>query len=307
MQHPFIPFPLAHREPLHRNSVPFPAPLTSTTCWLLSSWIFQFLISFKLIPSMVQSTLLLLYTGPPVYANACWLAPDKLAIAKVEFYSMETMGIIQRSSSPWASPLQLAPKASGSWRPCGDYRCLNGAKVPDQYLVPHVHNWQLRISPKLQVLPLLGYTSSWECRSVWRMPAEAFQHLMDTVCQGLSFAFVHVDDMLVATKDVATHNEHYACCSSNFKTTALLSTLSRAISVARLPLPNTATSRLQPCYQHCQEPVRSQDCHCLTKWMPSHASSHPNSQRPEGVCGDGQLLLKVHPSWCTVNVTSLRH
>jgi len=38
--------------------------------------------------------------------------------------------------------------------------------------------------------------------------AQAFQRLMDTVCHGLDFAFIYIDDILVASKDVETHKEH---------------------------------------------------------------------------------------------------
>ena len=38
--------------------------------------------------------------------------------------------------------------------------------------------------------------------------AQAFQHLMDTVCQGLNFAFVYIDDILVASRDMETHMVH---------------------------------------------------------------------------------------------------
>ena len=64
-------------------------------------------------------------TGAPVHARARRLPPDKLALAKAEFRTMEDLGIVCRSASPWSSPLHLVPKSSGGHRPCRDYRRLN--------------------------------------------------------------------------------------------------------------------------------------------------------------------------------------
>ena len=84
----------------------------------------------------------------PVPAKARWLAPDKLAIAKTEFLEMEKMVMIKKSNSPWASPLHIAPKPDGGWRPCGDYCRLNSISTPDRYTIPHIQDFAFQLAGK---------------------------------------------------------------------------------------------------------------------------------------------------------------
>ncbi len=76
--------------------------------------------------------------GPPMASRFRRLEGAKLEASRKEFEAMESDGIVQRSTSPWAYPLHMEPKKDGSWRPCRDFRRLNRVTEADVYPLPNM-------------------------------------------------------------------------------------------------------------------------------------------------------------------------
>ena len=75
-------------------------------------------------------------------------APIKQAPRRIPFFmrkkveemvdEMLDKGIIEHSSSPWASPIVLVSKQDGSTRICVDYHCLNAITKLDEFPLPRI-------------------------------------------------------------------------------------------------------------------------------------------------------------------------
>ena len=128
--------------------------------------------------------------------------------------------------------MHLAPKKDGTWRPCGNYHCLNDATVRDSYPLPHIHHLMSKllgatIFRKMDLvkgyhqIPVhkndvkkMAIATPFGMFEFLRMPfglknaAQTFQSLMDEVTQDLPGVSVYLDDVLVASRTVEDHVHH---------------------------------------------------------------------------------------------------
>ena len=163
-----------------------------------------------------------------------------------ELQILEKAGVIERSISPWASPIVIVPKKSESGEPprrrmCVDYIMLNSLLPPVRKGVssfvslPKIDEiygklrgakifsaldmrsgyYHIGLSPEAQ--PKTAFVvggpqcTKYEFKVVpfglTQAPAY-FQKLVGEVLTGLPFAFGYLDDILIFSPDMKTHLEH---------------------------------------------------------------------------------------------------
>ena len=170
--------------------------------------------------------------GPQIKQKRRRLAPDQQQVEDEEVKKMEEEGIIRPSKAPWASPTVLVRKKDGTVRFCIDYRKLNAITVKDAYPTPNIEDllrmgarakyfssldaisgyWQIPMAE--ESIPKTAFVSRKGLYEFLVMPFGAtnamatFQRFTSGLLEGLDFAGVYVDDILVASESFEQHMEH---------------------------------------------------------------------------------------------------
>lgn len=160
--------------------------------------------------------------------------PAQEKIIREEVEKMLHNGVIQKSSSPWASPVVLVKKKDGKIRFCVDYRKLNKVTKKDAYPLPRIDDlldrlgratifssidlisgyWQILLDEKTKEKS--AFVTKEGLYEFLVMPfglsnaPATFQRLMDQVYSGIlwDFVMVYLDDINVYSKDFDSHLVH---------------------------------------------------------------------------------------------------
>uniref|UniRef100_A0A5S6Q567 RNA-directed DNA polymerase n=1 Tax=Trichuris muris TaxID=70415 RepID=A0A5S6Q567_TRIMR len=158
-------------------------------------------------------------TGNPVRLPPRRIPEQFRDAVQEQIHKMLDEGIIRRSQSPWLAPAVFTRKKDGSLRLCVDYRQLNKCTRRDCYPLPLPDEcgfWQLPIREEDIEKTAFSPGPGMGMFEFVTMPfgltngPSSFQRLMDVVLEGIEFAMVYMDDILVFSKDESDHIKHLA-------------------------------------------------------------------------------------------------
>lgn len=156
--------------------------------------------------------------------------PHQLACQlREDLQTWESLGIVERSNSPWCSPLLAVRKKDGTHRFCLDCRRLNARTVFDGEPIADSRHifaqlagarylskmdlasgfWQVSLNEETK--PLTAFSTRYGLYQFRVMPfgmvnaPGCFSRLMRIVLEGLAHVSCFIDDILIHTKDWPTH------------------------------------------------------------------------------------------------------
>ena len=156
---------------------------------------------------------------------------------------LEERGVIEPSSSPWASNVVLVKKKDGTKRLCIDYRDLNEVTIKDAYPVPRIDEtldalgsakwfstldlssgyWQVALDEEAQdksTFVVRNGLYRWKVMPFGLTNAPAtFERLMEKVMRGLQWEvlLIYLDDIIVFGRTVEEEIQRLRLCFSRLR------------------------------------------------------------------------------------------
>ena len=197
--------------------------------------------------------------SPPITQRPYTLPLKHATWVQKELEILEKAGVIVRSVFPWASPIVVVPKRTAPGEPpkrrlCVDYRAVNSLLLPMKKAFSKANG--VLTLPKIDEIyaqlkgstiystfdmksgyyhmvlskesrPKTAFASSYGKWEFKRCPfglAQApayFQRLVNEVLSGFTFAFGHLDDILVFSPDMISHLKHLRLLFERLRTADL--------------------------------------------------------------------------------------
>lgn len=172
--------------------------------------------------------------GPPIKQRYYPISPAMQKIVNDELDEMLSLGVVQKSTSAWSSPILMVPKKDGSRRFCVDFRKINQVTEKDAYPLPYISNtldklrnahyltsldikaayWQIPLHPDSRqytafTVPNRGLFEFRRLPFGLTTAPSVFQRIIDRVIGADldPYVFTYLDDIIIITPTFEKHLE----------------------------------------------------------------------------------------------------
>jgi len=172
--------------------------------------------------------------GDPIHQRQYPIPVSRIPRVDAEIQRMLQLGIIERSTSPWSSPIVCIEKKNGDIRLCLDARKINTMIVPDRECPTNMEETLMKFRG-MKYLSSIDLTAGYwqcplkeECREITAFlhrgrnyqfkvlpfglinSVAEFQKILDQVLgpEILQFAAIYVDDIHITSRNFEEHMQH---------------------------------------------------------------------------------------------------
>ena len=168
-------------------------------------------------------------TETPVARATRRLNPEQYNALRLEIKRLTDQGILERSLSPWTSPIVMVKKMPRDWRLCADITGLNKVLKMQKYALPNINDfgslahelkwfscldiadayYNIPVNPthkhKLTITTPLGNYSYNYLPMGLASSSCYYQRLMNKIISGLLQVYCYLDDIIIMSEDREKH------------------------------------------------------------------------------------------------------